>query len=366
MLETTWFVLWGILWAVYFMLDGFDLGLGSLTPFLAKNDTERRIIYNSMGPFWDGNEVWLITAGGVTFAAFPKAYAVLFSSLYSALMLLLFALILRGVSFEFRGKVDSPKWRAIWDSCVVIGSFLPALLLGVAFANIFRGIPIDAMASTRVPVHPAQSLRSHGWAVVRVPVPGARLVVVDHQIGRGLAAAGGVHGADALDPPAARGGGFSRGHLVCHPALRQLPEEPTPLRGSTEFDPLLAVGRCSWSGSTSRSSIGGGRGFPPASPLLRRRFLAWWGFSQPASVQLKPGLQCDHLQCGIQPLDTQDHAGGGAHLRSVVIAYQAWVYYTFKDKVREEDLAMRKPTRFHPVRKPADPLSPYRCTCLTP
>jgi cytochrome bd ubiquinol oxidase subunit II len=144
MLESIWFVLWGVLWAVYFMLDGFDLGLGTLLPVLAKNDTERRIVYNVMGPFWDGNEVWLITAGGVTFAAFPTAYAVLFSGLYTPLMLLLFALILRGMAFEFRGKVDDPRWRSIWDGCIVVGSFVPALLLGVAFANIFRGIPIDA------------------------------------------------------------------------------------------------------------------------------------------------------------------------------------------------------------------------------
>ena len=143
MLETIWFILWGVLWAVYFMLDGFDLGLGTLMPFFAKNDTERRIIYNAMGPFWDGNEVWLITAGGATFAAFPVAYAVMFNGLYSALLLLLFSLILRGVSFEFRNKVESPAWRALWDACLVIGSFLPALLLGVAFANIFQGIPID-------------------------------------------------------------------------------------------------------------------------------------------------------------------------------------------------------------------------------
>lgn len=143
MLESIWFVLWGVLWAVYFMLDGFDLGLGALMPALAKNDTDRRVIYNAMGPFWDGNEVWLITAGGVTFAAFPSAYAVMFSSLYSALMLVLFALILRGVAFEFRSKRDSAAWRKLWDACLWIGSFAPALLLGVAFANIFKGIPID-------------------------------------------------------------------------------------------------------------------------------------------------------------------------------------------------------------------------------
>ena len=142
-LESIWFFLWGLLWAIYFMTDGFDLGLGTLMPFLAKSEDDKRVIVNSMGPLWDGNEVWLLTAGGVTFAAFPLVYAVMFSSLYTALMLILFALILRGVAFEFRGKVDSEKWRKVWDACIFIGSAAPAILFGVAFANIFKGIPID-------------------------------------------------------------------------------------------------------------------------------------------------------------------------------------------------------------------------------
>jgi len=143
MLQSIWFFLWGLLWAVFFMTDGFDFGIGTLYPFITKNNEEKRIVINSMGPLWDGNEVWLITAGGVTFAAFPAVYAVMFSSLYSALMLILFALILRGVSFEFRGKIDSPGWRQAWDACIFAGSFTPALLFGVAFANIFKGLPID-------------------------------------------------------------------------------------------------------------------------------------------------------------------------------------------------------------------------------
>ncbi|HWR03158.1 MAG TPA: cytochrome d ubiquinol oxidase subunit II [Humidesulfovibrio sp.] len=142
MLETIWFLLWGVLWAVYFVLDGFDLGMGTLMPFLAKDEFDKRSIYNAGGPFWDGNEVWLLSAGGVTFAAFPLAYATMFSGLYSALMLLLFALILRGVSYEFRSKVDSISWRSLWDACHSVGSFLPALLLGVAFANLFHGLPL--------------------------------------------------------------------------------------------------------------------------------------------------------------------------------------------------------------------------------
>lgn len=144
MLGTIWFLLWGVLWAVYFMLDGADLGLGTVMPALAKTDPERRTVYRAMGPFWDGNEVWLITAGGVTFAAFPTTYAVLFSGLYTPLMLILFALIFRGVTFAFRNKLEHASWRGLWDLCLVLGSFLPAFLLGVAFANLFKGLPIDA------------------------------------------------------------------------------------------------------------------------------------------------------------------------------------------------------------------------------
>ncbi len=143
MLETTWFVLWGLLWAIYFILDGFDLGLGTLLPFLAKDEHETRVIFNAAGPFWDGNEVWLITAGGVTFAAFPKAYAVMFSALYAPLLIILFSLIFRAVSFEFRNKEDHPLWTAIWDKVHFISNIIPAILFGVAFANLFMGIPID-------------------------------------------------------------------------------------------------------------------------------------------------------------------------------------------------------------------------------
>jgi cytochrome d ubiquinol oxidase subunit II len=142
-LQDVWFFLWGLLWAVYFISDGFDLGIGSLLPFLGKSENDRKVMIHAMGPLWDGNEVWLLTAGGVTFAAFPAVYAVMFSSLYSALMLVLFALIIRGVSFEFRSKVESAGWRKLWDGCLFVGSLAPAILLGVAFANIFRGIPID-------------------------------------------------------------------------------------------------------------------------------------------------------------------------------------------------------------------------------
>jgi cytochrome d ubiquinol oxidase subunit II len=142
-LQSIWFFLWGLLWAVFFLTDGFDFGIGTIYPVLGKTDKDKRVMLNSMGPLWDGNEVWLITAGGVTFAAFPKVYATMFSSLYTPLMLILFALIFRGVALHFRGKIEHLVWKQVWDTLIFLGSFLPALLFGVAFANIFQGIPFD-------------------------------------------------------------------------------------------------------------------------------------------------------------------------------------------------------------------------------
>ncbi|HKZ44490.1 MAG TPA: cytochrome d ubiquinol oxidase subunit II [Anaerolineales bacterium] len=142
-LQVIWFILIAILWIGFFFLEGFDFGVGMLLPFLGKTDAEKRAIINTIGPHWDGNEVWLLVAGGATFAAFPHWYATLFSGFYPALFLLLVGLIIRGVGFEFRSKDKNIKWRSLWDWCIFTGSFLPALLLGVAFANMAKGIPID-------------------------------------------------------------------------------------------------------------------------------------------------------------------------------------------------------------------------------
>jgi cytochrome d ubiquinol oxidase subunit II len=142
--QIIWFVLWGVLWAVYFMLDGFDFGAGVLLRVLGKNENEKRTIIHSIGPVWNGNEVWLITAGGATFAAFPTTYALMFSYLYTALLLVLFSLIFRGVAMEFRGLGSTEKWKNNWDNTLIVSSFLPSLLFGVAFGNIFQGLPMDA------------------------------------------------------------------------------------------------------------------------------------------------------------------------------------------------------------------------------
>jgi cytochrome d ubiquinol oxidase subunit II len=143
-LTDIWFILIAVLWIGYFVLEGFDFGVGILTKLLAKNEVERRVLINTIGPVWDGNEVWLLVAGGATFAAFPEWYATLFSGFYLPLFLILVALILRGVAFEYRGKRADAQWARRWDEVIFWSSLVPSILWGVAFANIVRGVPIDA------------------------------------------------------------------------------------------------------------------------------------------------------------------------------------------------------------------------------
>jgi cytochrome bd ubiquinol oxidase subunit II len=144
MLSEIWFVLFVAIVAGYLILDGFDMGVGTLLVPAARNDEERRILLNSIGPIWDGNEVWLVLAGGVLFAVFPLAYASLFSGLYLAFMLVLFVMILRTVAMEFRSKETSPRWRSLWDAVFGLASAGLALLLGVAFGNVLSGVPLNA------------------------------------------------------------------------------------------------------------------------------------------------------------------------------------------------------------------------------
>jgi cytochrome d ubiquinol oxidase subunit II len=143
-LTTIWFILIAVLWVGYLVLEGFDFGVGILGPILGRTEPERRAILRTIGPFWDGNEVWVLVAGGATFAAFPEWYATLFSGFYLPLFLILLGLILRGIAIEYRNKREEATWRARWDWGVFAGSLVPAILWGVAFANIVAGVPIDA------------------------------------------------------------------------------------------------------------------------------------------------------------------------------------------------------------------------------
>jgi cytochrome bd ubiquinol oxidase subunit II len=143
-LHDVWFVLIAVLWTGYFFLEGFDFGIGVLTKLLARDRKERRVLINTIGPVWDGNEVWLLSAGGATFAAFPEWYATLFSGFYLPLLVILLCLIVRGVAFEYRAKRPEEKWQTNWEHAIFWTSLIPALLWGVAFGNIVRGVKIDA------------------------------------------------------------------------------------------------------------------------------------------------------------------------------------------------------------------------------
>lgn len=144
LLPTIWFIAIAVLWTGYLFLEGFDLGVGMLMKLFARNNTERRVLLNTIGPVWDGNEVWLLTAGGATFAAFPLWYASLFSALYLPLLLVLVALIFRAVAFEYRGKVDTDRWRAVWDWAIAGGSLVAAFGVGAALALTTTGLPLNA------------------------------------------------------------------------------------------------------------------------------------------------------------------------------------------------------------------------------
>ncbi len=143
-LQVFWFVLIVVLWSGYFLLEGFDFGVGMLLPFVPRNEAERGAMFESIGPVWDGNEVWLVVAAGATFAAFPAWYATMFSGFYLALLLLLFFLIIRVVSFEWRGKGESERWRGVWLWANALGSTGIALIWGIALANLIHGVPLDS------------------------------------------------------------------------------------------------------------------------------------------------------------------------------------------------------------------------------
>jgi cytochrome bd ubiquinol oxidase subunit II len=142
-LKFVWWLLVGVLLVGFAVMDGMDMGVGALLPFLGKNDAERRVIINTVGPHWDGNQVWFITAGGAVFAAWPAVYAASFSGFYFAMLLVLFALFLRPVGFDYRSKLESPKWRNNWDWGLMVGGVVPSLVFGVAFGNLLQGVPFS-------------------------------------------------------------------------------------------------------------------------------------------------------------------------------------------------------------------------------
>lgn len=335
MLETIWFVLWGVLWTGYFVLDGFDLGLGMLMPFLARDDRERRLVFNAQGPFWDGNEVWLLTAGGATFAAFPKTYAVMFSALYTPLMLLLFALILRGISFEMRSKETAGWWRATWDTCMVVGSFLPALLLGVAFANIFQGLPLDTeglLHGNLLTLLNPYGLAGGALFVLLFAVHGSiwlAIKTVGPTRERGFAMAGRLWPALLLVAVAFLVATWFATDLYANilrwPVLAVFPLLAVAgLLGTRVF---LAK-RSAWAAwGASAATIAGATAFGVAG--LFPRLLP---------SRLDPAATLTAFNSSSSPLTLSIMLGVAAVFVPIVLIYQTWVYRTFRQPIGVEDL----------------------------
>lgn len=335
MLQTVWFILWGVLWAVYFVLDGYDLGLGTLLPFLAKDNNARRVIYRAMGPHWDANEVWLITAGGVTFAAFPTTYAAMFNGLYSALMLILFALIIRGVSFVFRDALPSPGWRRLWDAGLFLGSALPALLFGVAFANLFQGIPIDEAGYYQGNL--LTLLNPYGLAggllfVLLFAVHGALWLAVksDGQIHRKA-----THLAARLWPwllvlaviflLATKRWTFLYDNYLAHPALFIIPALAVAALLLIRF----FLKRAEWWRAFFASSL------TVAGVTL---FGVAGMYPDLLKSSLNPAYSLTAFNSSSSPLTLKIMLAVALTFVPVVIAYQVWVHYLFRDKIKEEDL----------------------------
>ncbi|MGZ5971498.1 MAG: cytochrome d ubiquinol oxidase subunit II, partial [Polyangiales bacterium] len=164
-MATLWFFLLAFMLTTYVILDGFDLGAGVLHLFVAKRDEERRTVLASIGPVWDGNEVWLLASGGLLVFAFPRVYASAFSGFYMALMMLLWVVIVRGVAIELRSQIDNPLWRAFWDTSFAFSSFVIALVLGVALGNVMRGVPVDATGYFSAPLFTNFGLGPHPGAL---------------------------------------------------------------------------------------------------------------------------------------------------------------------------------------------------------
>ncbi|GCE77881.1 cytochrome d ubiquinol oxidase subunit II [Cellulomonas biazotea] len=324
-LPTLWFLIVAFLWTGFFVLEGFDFGVGMLHKVVGRTDTEQRVAINAIGPFWDGNEVWLVVGGAAIFAAFPGWYATWFSAMYLALVLLLVALMARGVSFEFRGHVDAHRWRQTWSWCLAVGSLLSPLLLGVALGNLLAGLPVGSDEEFTGTV--ADLVTGYGLLV------GVTLVALCV-----------LHGATFLalrtDGPVRE-----RSHRVAAAVVL-----PTA---------LLLLGFAAWTPTLSDAPVVRSV-LPPlvalaavlAAGLLVRARREGWAFGATAVaigltvVSLFANLYPDVLVSSTDPADslTVDGTASGTYalqvmsvvalvLVPVVLLYQGWTYHVFRRRV---------------------------------
>jgi cytochrome d ubiquinol oxidase subunit II len=330
-LSIIWFVLVAVLFTGFFFLEGFDYGVGVLLPFLGRSESERRLIIGSIGPVWDGNEVWMITAGGALFAAFPHVYATLFSGFYLALFLMLVALIVRGVGLDFRSKQSGVAWRNTWDWLIFAGSLVPALLWGVAVTNLIKGVPIDArmnyvgtffdLLNPYTLVGGAAFLLVfvyHGAAYLTLKLEDALAVHARRAaLTVGLFTAVACLGLVGLtyiytDLFASLGAGISLWAAV----------------GAFVFSYLaMRAGRAGW------AFVGSGLAI-----VLTTAAFFWGLFPRLMVSSLNPDWSLTVANASSSPLTLKLMTVAAGLLVPVVLVYQAWTYWTFRKRVTLRDL----------------------------
>jgi cytochrome d ubiquinol oxidase subunit II len=339
-LNSLWFLLIAVLWMGYFFLEGFDFGVGILLPLVGRDDLDRRVAIRTIGPLWDGNEVWLLVAGGATFAAFPEWYATLFSGFYLPLFLILVALILRGVAFEFRARDRRPRWRAWWDRAIFLGSALPALLWGVAFANIVRGVAIDAnfeYTGNLVDLLNPYALLGGLTTLLLFTLHGATFLglkasgpVADraHTYASRLALPTAVVAAGFLAWTLVDAAGADRDALGLLPLGALIGVAAVAAAGALASTPLLRAKRDGW------AFVATGVTIVTATLML---FMDLYPRVMPSRTN--PSYSLDVYNASSTPTTLRVMTVVALIFLPLVLAYQAWSYWVFRKRVTREQLS---------------------------
>lgn len=337
-MTTLWFGLWGVLWALYFVTDGFDLGVGMLYPFLGRDAAHKAGMLGSIAPVWNGNEVWLITAAGATFAAFPGTYALMFSYLYTPLLLILFGLILRGVALEFRYQTASPRAQRAWDGVFFAASLVTTLLFGVTFGNIFQGLPMDATGyhGTFLSLWNPYALVTGVCFVLLFSMHGLSWLALRAQ---GALARQAALSARAQWPFL----GCVAAVFLIHTALA------TDLYANFLKIPLLFLVPAAAVAGLFGQRVGLSRGFPAAAfaasavTILAVVFTGFIGlYPRLIPSSLDPAASLTIFNTAASPYTLTIMAGVAAVFVPLVIAYQVWIYRVFQD-CADGDAASRGP-----------------------
>ena len=340
-LQIVWFMLISVLWTGYLLLEGFDFGVGALLRVLGRDQRERRALLNTFGPVWDGNEVWLLVAGGATFAAFPEWYATMFSGFYLALLVLLVAIIVRNVGIEFWGKDDDARWKNAWEWAIVVGSILPAVLLGVAWANLAHGIPLAAdgeYAGTFWTLINPYALLGGVTTLALFCAHGTHFLGLrTHGVLRERAA----RAAGILSPVAM----LLLTAFVSWTLIEQAPLEPL----SAVLGTIAVVAAA---GAVSRSRAGAeGWAFGLSSAAIAALFACLWVWQFPNALRSTDSATHMSLaEASSSPYTLKVMTYVAIALVPFVLLYQGWTYWVFRRRIGAEDFA--------PGATPLDALGP--------